>query len=360
MPNFANAMNRRKPVKRPRILRIHGHSTGFYTKVIFAKMRLPLPLLTSPFFLFGSLDELNRAIGNIDEVERTEILRLHAIGLPPVSSRNTLATMFGINPDMIWSFENRSKVHYRSFKIKKGKNGGFRSIVAPRVALKVIQKWLSYHLSRLFRSPDHVYGFVNGRSHIDAAKIHCNAKWIFSVDIKNFFETTSSFVVIRALENIGFNIDSAKMIARLSCYEGFLAQGSPCSPILSNMCFEVVDSDLLRLAAKYEVRMTRYADDIVFSGIKNFPEDLKNDVLELFVQNFWSLSTEKICFATSPQRLKVHGLLVHSECIRLTKGYRNKIRAYKYMLDKNKIIEKDFSKIYGHLKYADYVENKIK
>jgi len=40
----------------------------------------------------------------------------------------------------------------------------------------------------------------------------------------------------------------------------------------------------------------------------------------------------------------------------LTKGYRNRIRAYRHLLSAGKIQGKDIPMIQGHLAYADFVE----
>jgi len=84
-------------------------------------MRLPQPLLESQYFLYTSLGELSRALGDAARPEELEeIERLVLLDLPPVSSRLQLATIFGVNPGLIWSFENRTRKHYRSFYIPKG------------------------------------------------------------------------------------------------------------------------------------------------------------------------------------------------------------------------------------------------
>lgn len=314
-------------------------------------MRLPHPLLHSQFFQFSNLSELIRALSNsVSPEELRTIEELASVGLPPITSRHVLATMFGINPSLIWSFEHRPSRHYRSFDIPKGRTT--RRIDAPRVALKIVQKWMSVQLQNIFVPKSHVYGFVCGKSHIDAAKVHCNSEWVFSVDIKNFFQTTPRKLVEIKLEALGFPRDGSELIARVCCLRDFLAQGAPSSPVLSNICFHETDEQLLSIASKYEVRLSRYADDIVFSGQGQFPIELKTEIESLFSESHWKLSENKIHLAKLPMRLKVHGLLVHGNTIRLTKGYRNKLRAYEHLLNKQAINENDISKVRGHLNYG--------
>lgn len=318
-------------------------------------MRLPQHLLHSPYFQFANLGELLKACAdNVAEPELVDARRLADLGLPPVTSRMTLATMFGISPGLVWSFESRPQKHYRTFFIPKGK--GMRRIDAPRIALKVIQKWLSVHLQRSYLPPEHVFGFVPTRSHVAAAAVHCEAKWIFSVDLKNFFQSTPDAVVVESLMRLGFGAQGASLIAGLCCLNGALAQGAPSSPVLSNICFLDMDERLSEIAAVHDIRLSRYADDITFSGTSEFPTSLSNDINGAFEAVPWRLAAEKTHFAMLPSRLKVHGLLVHGGRVRLTKGYRNRLRAFRHLFENNKVNAADRFRIAGHLNYGSFVE----
>jgi len=320
-------------------------------------MRLPHHLLESRFFLFERLPDLIKAVdGSISNAERAEVERLDSLGLPPITSRLTLAAMLGVSPGLIWSLERRPSRHYRTFFIPKGRTQ--RRIDAPRVALKIVQKWISVQLDKVFSPASHVYGFVKNRSHIEAAVQHCEAEWVFSVDIRDFFPSTQVPIVEAGLREVGFGAHSAELIARLCCLGGALAQGAPSSPVLSNICFNAADKRLAEISSRYPVVLTRYADDVVFSGKGNFPDEIRKEVELLFEELSWTLAEEKTRLAVLPNRLKVHGLLVHGADIRLTKGYRNKIRAFKYLLEAGKIKAEDLAIIKGHINYAEQV-NKV-
>lgn len=314
-------------------------------------MRPSHPLFESPYFQFKDLATLLRSLGDeLTTAEHDEIRRLDGLGLPPISSRLLLATLIGVNPGLIWSFCKRPSRHYRIFKIPKGNQ--FRTIIAPRVALKIIQKWLSIQLERHYKAPDHVYGFVAGRSHLLAAQRHSSARWLVSVDVKNFFASTPQKSVETAFLKLGYNAQSAQLLGQLTCFNGFLVQGAPTSPILSNMCMAQVDEKLDIIATKQGTRLTRYADDIVFSGEAGAaPTDILEAIEQVFQDSPWLLAEDKTEVAEFPKRLKVHGLLVHGESVRLTKGYRNRLRAYAHLKATNNI-EENASKIEGHLQYG--------
>lgn len=285
-------------------------------------MRLPHPLLESQFFAFASLNELNKALdGQISAAELEEVARLAALGLPPIASIFVLSTLVGINPGLIWSFIYRPNRHYRYFAIPKGKK--VRHIHAPRVALKVIQKWISVQIQKRYVPPEHVFGFVPERSHAHAASRHCGADWVMSMDIRDFFQTTSQSAVCEAFHRLGYEASAASLLSTITCLNGALAQGSPASPVLSNLCFSSIDEKLEHLAIAYGANLTRYADDITFSGKGSFPAELKLLVRDTIQQSIWKVAEEKTNIAIAPHRLKVHGLLVHGDRIRLTKGYRN-------------------------------------
>ena len=291
-------------------------------------------------------------------MERAEVERLISLKHLPITSQDALALMIGINPGLVWSFVARPRKYYDQFPIKKGSK--VREILAPRVSLKVVQKWISYHLQSFYSPPEHVYGFVAGRSHIDAASVHCGAEWVFSVDIENFFPTTPSYIVKQSLQKIGYGQESSSLIASLCTLDGFLVQGSPCSPVISNIVFEPLDATLAALATEMGARLTRYADDIVFSGSGEVPEDIRERVRSVFNEGPWSLSERKSKLSKHPERLKVHGLLVHNSVPRLTKGYRNKIRAFRHSLLSGKVKDCDMARITGHVQYADHVSNKFR
>lgn len=317
-------------------------------------MRLPPFLLSNTYFQFSRIEELITALGDeVGDIEKSEIQRLHEIHLPPIISSSVLAAIFGINPGIVWSLLNKKQRYYRRFTIPKGK--GRRVIQAPRVVLKIIQKWLSVRLACAWQPNDCVYGFVSGRSHIDAAARHCGADWVFSCDIENFFSSTPEMYVASSLQGIGYGEEASELISSLSCYEGGLAQGSPASPVLSNICAVGLDNQLIGVRDKYDCVYTRYADDVVFSGVGEFPEGLDQEVLKCFAGLPWKIAKDKTKKSIPPERLKVHGLLVDQATPRLTKGYRNRIRAYRHLVENNKVT-KDTSIIKGHLAYADSVE----
>lgn len=309
------------------------------------------PLLVS----YSSLEDYLEALDpGLRRQHEARIRQLVEQGLPPVVSARCLSVLFGYSTKFINALSQQNWKYYRTFVIRQGRKR--RTIQAPKVALKVIQKWFGYHLSNTMTFDDHVFGFVPGKSAPAAASKHVNAKWVYSVDIQDFFPSTPRTLIESSLIGIGYSERAASLLGGILCYRDSLAQGSPASPVLSNIVFHGLDAQLKAIADENNIRFTRYADDIVFSGINQFPDQVKEQVKLLFESACWELSEDKEYYAEVPMRLKVHGLLVHGEKVRLTKGYRNRIRAYKHLLATGQVKEEDISCINGHIKYAESID----
>lgn len=283
-----------------------------------------------------------------------EIEELIKKGFPPAVSNRVVAALFSYTPKFVGAMASKPKNYYRRFTIPKGNKQ--REIFAPRIALKIIQKWIGHYLSEAIIFDAHVFGFVSGKSAPLAANEHCNAKWVYSIDIKDFFPSTKKDKVIESLKSIGYSYDSAQTIASLCCYNNALAQGSPASPVLSNITFKETDKKLKAISDKFGIKLSRYADDITFSGKDEPPSELPEIVKNLIIDSGWQIAEDKECLSKLPHRLKVHGLLVHNEKPRLTKGYRNKIRAYKHLLENGRVKDEDIERIEGHINYANSID----
>ncbi|MFZ4412021.1 MAG: reverse transcriptase domain-containing protein [Bacteroidales bacterium] len=99
---------------------------------------------------------------------------------------------------------------YTSFKIKK-KSGSERSIHAPVNGLKSLQKTLSFILQCVFEPHHAAMGFIRGKSIVDNANIHTGSRYIYNIDMKDFFPSIDQARVWKCLQLKPFNLkDDAK------------------------------------------------------------------------------------------------------------------------------------------------------
>ena len=176
-------------------------------------------------------------------------------------------------------YKQLAATKYKTFQIPK-RNGGQRTIKAPVDALKVLQRKLSDLLqdcvdeinaanNRKYR-PAH--GFKRKCSIITNARQHRHRRWVFNLDLEDFFPSIN-FGRVRGflLKNRDFELheDVATVIAQIACYENSLPQGSPCSPVISNLVAHLLDMRLVKFASAAGCTYSRYADDLTFSTNKN-------------------------------------------------------------------------------------------
>jgi len=207
--------------------------------------------------------------------------------LQKTTSLSELAILLGYKPKalsyILYKIPNENK--YSEFTIPK-KNGGKRKIKAPTDQLKQLQRRLADLLNECFdetcirsehkRSLSH--GFRKNHSIITNAIKHKNKRHVFNVDLQDFFPSIN-FGRVRGffIKNAHFDLDPkvATVIAQIACHDNELPQGSPCSPIISNLIGHLLDIRMVNLAKNAKCTYSRYADDLTFStNRKEFPEKI--------------------------------------------------------------------------------------
>jgi retron-type reverse transcriptase len=119
------------------------------------------------------------------------------------------------------------------------------------------------------------HGFTRDRSIVSNGKEHRNRRYVFNIDLADFFPSIN-FGRIRGFfikdKNFALNEKVATVIAQIACHGKVLPQGSPCSPVISNLIAHVLDMHLVSLASSCGCMYSRYADDLTFSTSKKiFP-----------------------------------------------------------------------------------------
>ena len=162
---------------------------------------------------------------------------------------------------------------YRQFHIPK-KSGGVRVITAPDGELKDILTTLAFIFSELYVPTPCAMAFTHGRSVADNARAHVRHHYVLTLDLKDFFTTITAMDVERGLNRIGISPLVSRYLATICTYSihdghrirNVLPQGSPASPVLSNICAMPLERRLEGLARRFHLTYTRYADDMTFSS----------------------------------------------------------------------------------------------
>ncbi|MCG3825942.1 retron Ec67 family RNA-directed DNA polymerase/endonuclease [Photobacterium damselae] len=306
---------------------------------------------------------------------------------------------------------------YKQFEIDK-RNGGKRIITAPTDRLKRLQASLSnllldciddinrikYPNSQVnspklinnkfkdasadilkvkisnakTKQPSLSHGFVRERSIITNAMMHLDKKNVLNIDLHNFFDSFN-FGRVRGffISNENFKLDPniATVIAQIACYDNKLPQGSPCSPVISNLITHSLDIRLASLAKKNSCTYSRYADDITFSTRKSvFPtkimrqEDgeyipskkLRNEIKK----SGFTINNKKTRIQYKDSRQDVTGLIVNKKP-NVKKEYWRTVKSQCHSLFQtgaftkkvgDDIVEGNINELEGQLNFIDQVD----
>jgi hypothetical protein len=106
---------------------------------------------------------------------------------------------FTIN-QLTWYYNSQSQSkRYLEFTIKK-KSGKNRNIHAPVSGLKAIQKCLAYILDCVYDAHESAYGFKAGVSIVDNAAKHIGCKYVYNIDLKDFFPSIDQARIWKCLQ----------------------------------------------------------------------------------------------------------------------------------------------------------------
>jgi RNA-directed DNA polymerase len=228
------------------------------------------------------------------------------------------------------------------------------------------------------KQPSLSHGFVRQRSIITNAMMHVGKKNVLNIDLQNFFDSFN-FGRVRGffIKNENFKLDPhiATVIAQIACYDDKLPQGSPCSPVITNLITHSLDIRLAALAKKYKCTYTRYADDITFSTRKSeFPHEIMRQVEDGYLpskklrseikRSGFSINHKKTRIQYKNSRQDVTGLVVNkkpnvkSEYWRLVRAKCNslfKSGKFTSLID-GKRVDGNINELEGQLNFIDQID----
>lgn len=264
---------------------------------------------------------------------------------------------------------------YETFYIPK-KSGGLRRIDAPKQELMDALRRLKTIFETSFGALYHTsaFAYIKGRSIIDCLKRHQanESKWFGKYDLHNFFgSTTKEFVVhmfsmifpfseVIKTENGRKEFETAIDLAFLN---GGLPQGTPISPLITNVMMIPVDYELTKGFREMDHQrfiFTRYADDFQVSSRYKFSfmkaQAFISETLTSFGATF-SLNVSKTRYGSSAGSNWNLGLMLNKDN-EITVGHKRK-RQFQamissYIMDKKNGVAWDKSDIQTMDGYRNY------
>lgn len=260
-----------------------------------------------------------------------------------------LAKLLGVEPKFlskqIYHVDDGDKYHIFSI-LKKG--GTERTIHSPNSKLKFVQSRLSRLLYQCYfdlygkpEKPERVlsHGFQRkrGLSIYSNANRHIKKRFVFNVDIENFF-SSFNFGRVRGyfIKNNNFLLTDtvATVIAQTACFNNSLPQGAPSSPIITEFISQALDYRLQSVARRHRCTYSRYVDDITFStNLKDFPSKVGYSGL---LSGVWEAGTDlekeviKCGFVLKPKKVRMQQAHQRQATTSLTVNEKVNIGSYYY------------------------------
>jgi hypothetical protein len=198
-------------------------------------------------------------------------------------SRKKMAQLLRVSPKTLSKISKRNDLYSRCWKSKKGdiwiKNppdeadaDKYRPIDIPDHRLKALQARIADLLSRI-TPPEWLFSPVKGRSYVDNAAYHKDAKAYWLLDIENFFPNCSGNNVANFFsEKLECSPDVTAILVHITTILDTetnrvgLPQGSPCSPILAYYSNHDMWMEIESIVKGASLKHGVYADDITISG----------------------------------------------------------------------------------------------
>ena len=212
-----------------------------------------------------------------------------------------------------------------------------------------------------------VWPFEEKKSIITNAVIHKNKRFVLNLDLENFFAAFHFGRVEGFFEkNRDFRLprEVALTIAQIACYEGRLPQGAPSSPIITNLICQILDMRLLKIAKRYRVDYTRYADDLTFStNNRKFLDAYQSFLDEIFAElkkSGFSVNPQKTRLQFRDSRQEVTGLVVNKKA-NVSRTYCKRTKAMAHHLYTTGSFEIDgnpatISQLEGRFSFIDQID----
>jgi hypothetical protein len=221
------------------------------------------------------------------------------------------------------------------------RTGLARLVEVPRPRLKAVQRRLLREVLDPVPPHEAAHGFRPGRSVRSYVAPHVGRRVVLKLDLRDFFASITSARVVALFRTAGYPEPVARLLAGLCTNAApgdawdrpsspvagpeawrarrlyqvpHLPQGAPTSPALANLCAYRLDCRLAGLAASAGASYTRYADDLAFSGDRDFERSadrLHLRACAIALEEGFAVNTRKTRLMRRATRQRVAGVVVN-------------------------------------------------
>lgn len=269
---------------------------------------------------------------------------------------------------VLYSYHNilaKGEIPFLKFKLTS-KNGKVRDIIAPHDEIKSSLRQLNTIFQKVYDSRNDIQvAYKKGNSVKTGAVMHKDNKYVFNMDLKDFYPSCKKELVEKYTNFLfknAYNRDYIeKEFLNIILIDNGLFIGSPISGTLANAILSKTIMYLNSMCKKHNVILSVYADDISFSSKKFIGEDFVMGMFnEAFIKygldSYFTINSKK-SLGYSGSRRKITGLSINdNNQVTIPRKYYRELRVTLDKLHKgdNSI---DIQRLRGKIAYALMVDD---
>lgn len=259
---------------------------------------------------------------NRSKIQRYERYSFSASPWVQDLTQRDLAKLLGKTKDQLESIINEKEKWIKRKTISIG--GKERNLTLPVGKLRSIHERLKYHLNKI-RQPSYLFSPRKGYSQRDNAEFHVGQIQFLSLDIKQFYPSTTSEHIFRWAHYVaGLKADVSGMLAHLVCIDGKMPFGSPVSPILMTLVHREMFDKIYKICCDNNLKMSLWVDDITISG-----QFVRGELVEQIrsIIRKCGFQTHKIKFRSSGRPIIITGVPIMNSRVRAPRSLHERIKS---------------------------------
>ena len=158
--------------------------------------------------------------------------------------------------------------HKEDYVVRRAQPSGgkVRQLAYPKGKLRAVHEILKYHLGKVSQ-PEYIFSPRKGYSTRDYAEFHAGQIQYLTLDLKQFYPSTSREHVYRWLRHkLGMLDDVAGLCCRLVTIDDRVSFGSPLTPVLTTLVHRDMFDAMAEECRRRGLRFSIWVDDITISG----------------------------------------------------------------------------------------------
>lgn len=198
-----------------------------------------------------------------------------------------------------------------------------RNLAVPIGKLRSAHERIKSLLNKIIQ-PDYLFSPRKGRAQRDNAEHHANQTQFLSLDIKQFYPSTSDEHIFRwAHYTAGLRADVAGLLTKIVAIDGRMPFGSPVSPVLTTLVHRAMFDEIYALCQAEGLKMSVWVDDLNISGA--FVRGDLVDKIRAIIRRR-GFHTHKIKFRTASRPVIITGVPIEKRRVTAPRSLHQRVQ----------------------------------